>query len=185
MPFAQTLAALMKERGLNQSKLAQSLGVKSQAVNQWLSGTTNPKFLHLQKLSTFFDIQLSSLIDTDNNSLSASLSLLPLVSPVAIRIAAIRRCVWPAIEQAAADLSIPLAQLEAVEAGAEQFTPAQLLRFCARAGCTEGFIVQGDMDGVRWVLVAWLGHTAPELVPGLLETAQQVRAVSGAGDGEG
>lgn len=183
-PFASTLVALLAERDINQTDLARSLGVTSQAVNQWTSGVTKPGLPRMQRLAVFLDVPLSKLIDLGPEPPPAA-DISRTASLLALRIAAVRRCVWPAIEQAAADLSIPLAQFEAVEAGTEQFTPAQLLRFCARAGCTECFIVQGDMDGVRWVLVAWLGHTAPELVPGLLEMAQQARAVSGEDDGEG
>ena len=177
------LAQLMERTGVSASELARLVGTTRQQVFKLRTGERQMSAAWAMRLAPHLGVDWPSIIA--EQGVPNAEPPRQETSPSAIRIAAVRRCVWPAIEQAAADLSIPLAQFEAVEAGAEQFTPAQLLRFCARAGCTEGFIVQGDMDGVRWVLVAWLGHTAPELVPGLLEMAQQARAVSGEDDGEG
>lgn len=63
MSFADNLRAAMNRAGVNQSELGRRLGIKSQAVNQWLQpGGTAPRGTRLREVAAALDVSLSALL---------------------------------------------------------------------------------------------------------------------------
>jgi transcriptional regulator with XRE-family HTH domain len=63
MSFADNLRAVMERQGISQSELARLLGIKSQAVNQWLkpAGTT-PRGTRLHDIAEALGVELQELL---------------------------------------------------------------------------------------------------------------------------
>jgi transcriptional regulator with XRE-family HTH domain len=62
MPFGEKLRAAMERQGVSQSELARRLEIRSQAVNQWLSGDTTPSGKRLQEIAGALGIRLAELL---------------------------------------------------------------------------------------------------------------------------
>jgi transcriptional regulator with XRE-family HTH domain len=63
MSFADNLRAAMERKGISQSELARLLGIKSQAVNQWLKpGGTTPRGTRLHDIAKALGVALQELL---------------------------------------------------------------------------------------------------------------------------
>ena len=58
----QRINELLKSEGLNQSKLANGIGVNQSTVCNWLNGKKEPSIERLWKLADFFDVSVDYLI---------------------------------------------------------------------------------------------------------------------------
>lgn len=58
----QRINELLKSEGLNQSKLANGIGVNQSTVCNWLNGKKEPSIESLWKLADFFDVSIDYLI---------------------------------------------------------------------------------------------------------------------------
>ena len=58
----QRINELLKSEGLNQSKLANGIGVNQSTVCNWLNGKKEPSLESLWKLADFFDVSVDYLI---------------------------------------------------------------------------------------------------------------------------
>ena len=58
----QRINELLKSEGLNQSKLANGIGVNQSTVCNWLNGKKEPSIESLWKLADFFDVSVDYLI---------------------------------------------------------------------------------------------------------------------------
>ena len=58
----QRINELLKSEGLNQSKLANGIGVNQITVCNWLNGKKEPSIESLWKLADFFDVSVDYLI---------------------------------------------------------------------------------------------------------------------------
>ena len=63
MSFADNLRAAMERKGISQSELARLLGIKSQAVNQWLKPAgTMPRGTRLHDIAKALGVELQELL---------------------------------------------------------------------------------------------------------------------------
>ena len=63
MSFAENLRAAMDRAGVSQSELGRRLGIRSQAVNQWLKpGGTAPRGARLHQVAAALGVGLSELL---------------------------------------------------------------------------------------------------------------------------
>ena len=60
--FSDRLRDLRTERGLNQSRLAQAIGVTQRKVSYWETGMVEPDLLSLCKLAEYFSVSLDFLV---------------------------------------------------------------------------------------------------------------------------
>ena len=58
----QRINELLKSEGLNQSKLANGIGVNQSTVCNWLNGKKEPSIESLWKLADFFDVSVDYII---------------------------------------------------------------------------------------------------------------------------
>lgn len=58
----QRINELLKSEGLNQSKLANGIGVNQSTVCNWLNGKKEPSIENLWKLADYFDVSVDYLI---------------------------------------------------------------------------------------------------------------------------
>ena len=63
------IAVLRKQRGLSQEDLAEKAGVSRQAVSNWERGVAMPDVEMLNRLTTLFDVDLSSLVNGETRKL--------------------------------------------------------------------------------------------------------------------
>lgn len=77
----QRINELLKSEGLNQSKLANGIGVNQSTVCNWLNGKKEPSIESLWKLADYFDVSVDYLIGRKEiNEYNLSL-LCPLKKP--------------------------------------------------------------------------------------------------------
>ncbi|MCP4503227.1 MAG: helix-turn-helix transcriptional regulator [Deltaproteobacteria bacterium] len=60
-PFGKKITALRKKHGLTQIELAEQLGVSQQTVAKYERRTTNPSLKLVQRLASFFDVEVVEL----------------------------------------------------------------------------------------------------------------------------
>ncbi|MDD2715295.1 MAG: S24 family peptidase [Candidatus Wallbacteria bacterium] len=60
--FSRRLLELMKEKGLNQSKLALILCTKQQNISRWIAGETLPRMRMAEKIAGVFNVSVEDLI---------------------------------------------------------------------------------------------------------------------------
>ena len=65
MEFNEKLAALRKQKGITQDKLAEALYVSRTAISKWESGRGYPNIESLKAIAHFFDITVDELLSTD------------------------------------------------------------------------------------------------------------------------
>ena len=65
MEFNEKLAALRKQKGITQDKLAEALYVSRTAISKWESGRGYPNIESLKAIAHFFDITVDELLLTD------------------------------------------------------------------------------------------------------------------------
>lgn len=59
---AQRIRELMEEEGLNQSRLAEKVGVKQNTISAWLLGKKEPSIRSLWLLADFFKVDIDYLV---------------------------------------------------------------------------------------------------------------------------
>ena len=62
---------LLKIKGLSQSDLAKAIGVKPQAIQQWISGDTTPKEPNLKKAADYLSVTAEYLRYGDNKNIQS------------------------------------------------------------------------------------------------------------------
>ena len=60
--IAKRIRELMQAEGLNQTKLAEKLGVKQNTISAWLLGRKEPSIRSLWLLADYFDIEIDYLV---------------------------------------------------------------------------------------------------------------------------
>lgn len=58
----ERLNELMREENLNQSKLAERIGVKQNTISAWLRGRKEPSITSLWLLADFFNVEVDFII---------------------------------------------------------------------------------------------------------------------------
>ena len=61
--FSENLNRILEERGKSQSEVARAIGVSPQTFNTWVKGIAVPRMGKIQKLSDYFGIPKSRLIE--------------------------------------------------------------------------------------------------------------------------
>lgn len=69
--ISQNLISLRKERGLTQNELAEKLAYSDNMVSRWERGEITPSIETLQKISEFYNVSLSSLLEENSAENSA------------------------------------------------------------------------------------------------------------------
>ena len=59
---AERIRELMQVEGLNQTKLAEKLGVKQNTISAWLLGRKEPSIRSLWLLADYFDVEIDYLV---------------------------------------------------------------------------------------------------------------------------
>lgn len=67
--FIKKLKLAMLESGLNQTKLAKKLGIKSAAVSKWIVGQGNPKFSTLEDIAKATNKPLNYFFDNSSTKI--------------------------------------------------------------------------------------------------------------------
>lgn len=65
--ISKNIKFLRKALNISQEKLAEDLQVSKQCIYIWETKKTNPDLINLQKLSSFFKVDIDSLITKDLN----------------------------------------------------------------------------------------------------------------------
>ena len=60
--IAKRIRELMQAEGLNQTKLAEKLGVKQNTISAWLLGRKEPSIRSLWLLADYFDVEIDYLV---------------------------------------------------------------------------------------------------------------------------
>ena len=63
MDIGKNIRRLRKQRGMSQEELARELDVSRAAVTQWETGWSKPRMGTIERLSTFFGVSKSEIID--------------------------------------------------------------------------------------------------------------------------
>lgn len=61
--FSKNLLSILERRGMNQTELAEKMGVSDAAVSYWLSGAKTPRMDKLVKLSKLLNVTIHTLTD--------------------------------------------------------------------------------------------------------------------------
>ena len=62
MDIGKRIRELREEKGINQKKLAQEIGVAQSAISQWESGVNEPKASYVLYLAEYFDVTADYLL---------------------------------------------------------------------------------------------------------------------------
>lgn len=65
--FVKKLKVALAEAGLNQTELAEKMGIKKQSVSNWFAGYRNPKLQTLKKIAKATGKPLSYFFDNSTN----------------------------------------------------------------------------------------------------------------------
>jgi len=63
--FQKILIELMNEYGLNQTRLANILGIKQSQIHNWIHGKRKPNYDSIRALCWFFKTSADMLLDTN------------------------------------------------------------------------------------------------------------------------
>lgn len=75
-PFAQRLAALLDERGINQLELAARVGVTRAAMSRYVSGDREPRFVTLIRIAEELDTHVDDLVGPEGARFESTLRLI-------------------------------------------------------------------------------------------------------------
>lgn len=75
MEIGKNIRRLRKLHGLSQEELAKELDVSRAAVTQWETGWSSPRMGMIEKLSSFFNVSKSELIDGPSTSIPSGAKL--------------------------------------------------------------------------------------------------------------
>ena len=67
--FNNRVAALMVARGVNQSKLADVIGVSRQMMSYYMTGQSTPDINVLLAIAKYFNVSCDALLDEDNHDI--------------------------------------------------------------------------------------------------------------------
>ncbi len=62
----ERIRELMQEEGLNQSKLAEKIGVKQNTISAWLLGKKEPSIRSLWLLADYFNVDIDFIVGRKN-----------------------------------------------------------------------------------------------------------------------
>lgn len=65
LTFSEILQEIMLEKSLNQTALAEKIGVKQSQVSEWIKGKSKPGYDNLRSLSENLDISAERLLGLD------------------------------------------------------------------------------------------------------------------------
>ena len=74
MDIGKNIRRLRKQRGMSQEELARELDVSRAAVTQWETGWSKPRMGTIERLSAFFGVSKSEIIDGPSAALPANAS---------------------------------------------------------------------------------------------------------------
>ena len=80
MPIGENIKRLRIMHGLSQKELAQIAGVSDKAVSTWENGTKEPRMGAVQKITGYFGLKKSNLIE-DNG---LEINITPVQSPAPV-----------------------------------------------------------------------------------------------------
>ena len=167
MSFVENLKREMSRQDISQRELGRRLGIKSQAVTQWVNEKTKPGLNRIVQIASVLGVSPAALLaDNHGSGLERSSSRRP--NTVGQRFAIIREIVWRdtgAAQQAASDLGLEEAELAAIETDKRKPSLPTILRLCALANCPVSYVTDGLPHGMRPDLVGWIAELAPELLP--------------------
>ena len=66
MEFKDIIKEIMKEEGLNQTKLANKLGIGQGHVTDWIRGKCDPSYRHLQNICKKLNISAERILGLEN-----------------------------------------------------------------------------------------------------------------------
>ena len=66
-PFKEKIKIAMLKKGLNQSQMADKLGISNQAFSAWLRDCPNPKIKTLKKVSKILDTPANYFFENSGN----------------------------------------------------------------------------------------------------------------------
>ena len=67
MEFAKRLEQLMKEKGITQVKLSQSIGYSQRAVSKWINGQAEPTATAIMLCASYFDVTSDYLLGLEDD----------------------------------------------------------------------------------------------------------------------
>lgn len=164
MTFADRLSRIMREKKVNQTELSRGLGVSSQAVNQWITGTTQPGMKRLLQIAAALEVSISDLVDDTAKNAPASRPL-SAEEKLVLRFKAARWACYEHIDEAAEALDISLLDLSAYEAGMSPIPDDVLIRFCGFTGVPLRWMRGGTMAGMPPEIASRIGFFDPRLLP--------------------
>lgn len=62
----ERIRELMQEEGLNQSKLAEKIGIKQNTISAWLLGKKEPSIRSLWLLADYFNVDIDFIVGRKN-----------------------------------------------------------------------------------------------------------------------
>ena len=68
MEFAKRLEELMKEQGITQVKLSQSIGYSQRAVSKWINGQAEPTATAIMLCANYFDVSSDYLLGLEDET---------------------------------------------------------------------------------------------------------------------
>lgn len=68
MEFIEILKNLMKENDLNQTQLAQLIGVKQSQISEWLKGKAKPGYDTLKNMSASLNVSADYLLGLEDET---------------------------------------------------------------------------------------------------------------------
>jgi transcriptional regulator with XRE-family HTH domain len=143
MSFSENLRAVMERGGVSQSELARRLGIRSQAVNQWLKpGGTAPRGARLHEIATALGVGLSELLaETPGKPPDGAPG-----SGYGLRLAATRKERGETAAAFAAALGVPIELLLLWEAEELALDHSALVKLW-QAGISADWLLFGDQRG--------------------------------------
>ena len=68
MEFAKRLEQLMKEQGITQVKLSQSIGYSQRAVSKWINGEAEPTATAIVLCANYFEVTSDYLLGLEDET---------------------------------------------------------------------------------------------------------------------
>lgn len=68
MEFAKRLEQLMKEKGVTQVKLSQSIGYSQRSVSKWINGQAEPTATAIMLCAGYFDVTSDYLLGLEDET---------------------------------------------------------------------------------------------------------------------
>lgn len=163
-PYPNRLGEFMRERGVNDPRLAELENTTKQQINKLRRGERQLTARWARRLAPHLRADWKDLMDLPRER--PKVSNLP-SSTSAARLAALRRAWWGEEEPAAAALGVPLEKLQAQESGAEPLDSEYVLKVLSVTRTSPSWVYDGSLEDVSPLVAARLAVVAPELIEGL------------------